>query len=84
MSEDPTEGIRMAMTAEINAKRAEREPLEKQHGQVWDTEELQRDFEVTGFMAPFCGVTRKSDGKKGAVMFQHYPRYYFDFKPTGK
>ena len=47
-----------------------------------DTSELQRDFEVTGFMAPFCAVIRKSDLRKGSVSFQHSPRFYFDFKPV--
>jgi hypothetical protein len=76
---DPTEGVRRQMTAEINAKQAEREALEKEHGQVWDTQELQQDFSVQGFMAPFVSVTRKSDGAKGFLAFQHMPRYYFDF-----
>ena len=77
--QDPTEGIRRKMTAEINAKEAERKALEAQHGQVWDTEELQRDFKVEGFAAPLVIVTRKSDGVRGSLLFQHWPRYYFEF-----
>lgn len=57
-----------------------REELEVKYGQVWDTQQLQADFIVNGFMAPFVGVTRKSDGKKGCLEFQHSPRYYFSFK----
>lgn len=76
---DPTEGIRRQMVAEINAKEAGREELEKEYGQVWNTRELQQDFEVTAFLAPFVGVTRKSDGKKGLLKFQHDPRFYFSF-----
>ena len=49
---------------------------------VWNTSELQRDFEVTDFMAPFCAVIRKSDLRKGSVLFQHSPRFYFDFMPV--
>jgi hypothetical protein len=76
---DPTEGIRREMVAEINAKQAEREAMEKEHGQVWDTQELQQDFSVQGFAAPFVLVTRKSDGERGMLTFQHMPRYYYGF-----
>ncbi len=47
---------------------------------MWDTEELTKDFEVIGFMAPFVAVRRRSDGKKGSLMFQHEPRMYFNFQ----
>ena len=58
------------------------ETLAAQYGadNVWTTETLQRDFEVRSFLAPFCTVTRKSDGKKGVLTFQHSPRFYFDFR----
>lgn len=79
---DPTENIRRAMVEEINSKPSEKEILEEKYGEgnVWDTQELQKVFQVHGFMAPFVSVTRKEDGKKGAVMFQDWPRFYFDFK----
>ena len=78
---DPTENVRRALTGAINANPTPREKLETVYGKdnVWDTQELQRDFSVQGFAAPFCIVTRKSDGKRGSVMFQHNPRFYFDF-----
>jgi len=79
---DPTEGIRRKMVAEINAEPGSRAALEAEHGQVWDTEELQKDFTVDGFMAPFIVVVRKSDGIKGALMFQHHPRFYFGFQSS--
>lgn len=47
--------------------------------QRWDTQELQRDFEVLGFMAPVVAVKRKSDGAKGSLKFTHHPRFYFNF-----
>lgn len=77
---DPIENIRREMVKEINSKESEREAMEREHGQVWNTKELQEDFSVMGFMAPFVVVTRKSDGKSGSMMFQHSPRYYFGFK----
>ena len=49
--------------------------------QRWNTQELGRDFEVHGFMAPFVVVTRKADGVKGSLEFTHYPRWYFNFVP---
>lgn len=78
---DPTEDIRRAMVIEINAEPGSREALEAEHGQVWDTDDLRRDFEVTGFMAPLVGVRRRSDGVRGSLMFQHAPRLYFSFTP---
>ena len=50
-------------------------------GQEWDTQELQRDFEVLGFAAPFVVVRRKSDGVRGMLEFKHSPRVYFGFQP---
>lgn len=78
---DPTEGIRREMVAEINAAPGSREALEDEHGKVWDTEELRRDFDVTGFGAPFVVVRRKADGVRDSLMFQHQPRLYFAFTP---
>jgi hypothetical protein len=73
------EALRREMTKEINSKAAERQLLEAKYGQVWDTDQLRADFDVVGFLAPFTAVRRKRDGKKGSLMFQHDPRYYFSF-----
>lgn len=78
---DPTDSIRREMVAEINAEPGSRVALETKHGQVWDTTELQRDFEALGFMAPLIIVRRRSDGVRGSLMFQHNPRFYFGFQP---
>ena len=78
---DPTESIRRHRLAEINAEPGSREALEIQHGQIWDTGELARDFIVTGFLAPLVVVKRKSDDVKGSLEFQHQPRFYFHFQP---
>lgn len=58
----------------------EREEIEKEVGKVWDTQQLQEDYTVEGFQAPFVVVRRKSDGVRGSLEFQHMPRYYFSFK----
>jgi hypothetical protein len=50
-------------------------------GQTWDTKQLQEDFEVLGFSAPYVVVRRRSDGVKGSLEFTHRPRVYFGFTP---
>ena len=78
---DPTELARRLMTTAINSVEGSREYLESKHGQIWNTSELQEEFTVLGFAAPFCIVNRKSDNVRGSVMLQHSPRYYFGFQP---
>jgi hypothetical protein len=78
---DETEGIRREMVATINANAGPRAELEAKHGQVWDTGQLQDDFQVFGFMAPLVVVKRRSDGIKGSLMFQNDPRLYYRFQP---
>ena len=78
---DPTETTRREMVAQLNSIEGSREYLESKHGEVWDTSELQEQFEVLGFMAPFVGVRRRSDAVRGSVMFQASPRFYFAFSP---
>lgn len=46
----------------------------------WTTEQLQEDFEVVGFQAPFVVVIRKADGVKGSLEFNHNPRIYFGWQ----
>jgi hypothetical protein len=83
---DTTENIRREMVAAINSqvesddKLTERQRLEAQYGQVWDTEQATTDFEFIGFSAPYVVVQRRADGKKGSLMFQHSPRFYFQFR----
>jgi hypothetical protein len=78
---DPTESLRRQRLAEINAEPGSREALQAQYGEVWDTNDLRRDFDVLGFAAPLVVVRRKSDGVRGSLEFQHNPRFYFSFQP---
>ncbi len=57
------------------------ERLEAQHGQVWDTQQLQTDFDVQGFAAPLIVVRERSTGRMGSLYFQHSPRFYWGFSP---
>lgn len=77
---DETEAIRRVRQAELNQVQAEREALEKRYGQVWNTDELRRDFEVSGFAAPMVVVRRRADGVLGSLEFQHQPRFYFNWQ----
>lgn len=76
MWDDKAKALRRALVAKVNVG-LEREEVEKRYGKVWDTAELQEEFEVQGFIAPFVSVIRKSDAKQGTLMFQDSPRFYF-------
>jgi hypothetical protein len=65
---------------EINVEPGSRQDVESRHGQVWDSEEMRRDFEVLGFCAPWTVVKRRADGVTGSLEFQHAPRMYWGFK----
>ena len=81
---DPTESIRRERVAEINLEPGSREVLEAAYGQVWTTDEMSEEFQALGFMAPLIVVSRRSDGMRGSLEFQHSPRFYFDWQPHGK
>jgi hypothetical protein len=71
--------IRAEQAALLNENAAERAKLEELYGKVWDTDQLQEEFEAIGFAAPLIVVRRKSDGVKGTLYFQHHPRFYFNW-----
>lgn len=84
---DETEGARRFLVGVINNTLSEDEQtrLDELVGDygadnVWDTEGVSRDFEIIGFMAPFCVARRKADNVKGSLMFCHSPRFYFNFQ----
>jgi hypothetical protein len=85
---DPTENIRRGLVEAINTTAQQvpdaRAHFESRHGKVWDTKELQQDFEVLSFAAPFVVVRRKSDGAMGSMLFSHSPRFYFSFTPDSE
>lgn len=47
----------------------------------WNTEDLQRDFEVIGFSAPYVVVKMRATGQMGSLQFQHNPRIYWNWVP---
>lgn len=64
-------------TSEINE---DLRRLALEHGDVWTTEGLKRDFVVEGFAAPYVVVIRKKDNVRGTLQFQATPRLYFNFQ----
>lgn len=83
---DPTEAARREM---VESGQAQRDLVAELHkaalrgdetSPTWTTEELQEDFEVLSFAAPFVVVRRKSDGALGSLEFTHSPRTYFGWK----
>ena len=77
---DPTEALRRVRIEELNQGDTTRAELEERYGQVWSTDEMTRDSDALGFMAPYIVVSRKSDGVRGSLEFRHSPRYYFNFQ----
>jgi hypothetical protein len=68
---------RQILANQINNNPGTKEELESEFGQIWDTQQLQKDFKVLQFRAPFVIVKRRSDGVLGTLFFQHAPRYYW-------
>jgi hypothetical protein len=77
MTADPTAPERCEMIASGQPHA----DLAADEGQRWTTAELQRDFQVLGYAAPFVVVRRRADGQVGTLEFVHNPRVYFGFAP---
>ena len=73
---DPTAGVRREMI-ETGQPQAD---LAAEAGQTWTTAEMQEDFDVLSFSAPFVVVVRKSDSATGTLEFTHSPRRYFNWQ----
>jgi len=78
---DTTETTRRSLVQQINTDAGDRERLEERHGRVWDTQELQYDFEVLQFAVPLIVVRQRTTGQMGSMFFQHQPRFYWGFQP---
>ena len=70
---------RMKLAHHLNDSPRERVELELQYGEVWDSDQLIRAFDVAAFRAPFAVVKKKGTEELGSLLFQHSPRYYFSF-----
>lgn len=81
MTPESTDSLREKLVLEINSNPKNRENMEDVYGEIWDTKELSRDFEVFQFLSPFVLVRNKDTSEVGTIMFQHKPRFYFSWKP---
>ena len=79
---DETEEYRRQRQKDLNSAASDRLDLERQYGQVWDTDQLRADFEVVGFAAPFVVAKDRTTGVTGSLEFQHNPRVYFNWSPA--
>ena len=85
---DPTEPFRREAVARINSEVEvdnedwERVRLEAKYGKVYNTQEVQAEFEIEGFMAPYVVCTSRRTKERGTMEFQHQPRLYFNFRPA--
>lgn len=72
-------------TAEYEQEVAEfRSKLESEYGTVWNTAEVQRDFDIIGFLAPRVQAVHNETGIKGTLTFTHSPRFYYNFTPLSE
>lgn len=54
-----------------------RAQLEEKHGTVFDTSEVQKEFNIESFGYGFAFGTRRSTGEKTTLDFTHSPRFYW-------
>lgn len=76
---DDTEQIRRALAPVINQLTDDEIPTPH-----WTRDQMEAEFEVKGFMAPFVVVRQKSTGQLGSLEFRHLPRVYFGWEPDVK
>lgn len=57
-----------------------RKRIVEKYGEVWNSKEFNRDFDVIKFADPFVYVRRKKDNMTGTMIFQPCPRYYYRFQ----
>jgi len=83
---DQTESFRREMVIDINSQLMAKQELEARYGEgnVFDTEEVRERWEVLGFMAPFVAVRELETGTEGTLLFQHSPRFYFDYQEDSR
>ena len=63
----------------INTEPRSEEAFTTAGEEVWNTEEVQKEFEILGFKKPFALAIRKSDGARGTFLFQTMPKLFFSW-----
>lgn len=72
----------MDVLAAISLQPRTRAELETEFGEVWDIDELSREFVVTAVIPPKYIVRRISDGAVGSMLMQLRPKLFFHFRPS--
>ncbi len=54
--------------------------IQEDGGECWTTEEVTQEFEILGFLAPFCTAKKRDTGEKGTLTFIHRPRIYYGWR----
>lgn len=80
---DPTENVRRFEQMVINSMPMEA-LKEYIYDRTWTTEELQEEFIVLRFLAPYVIVKRKDTGEEGTMQFRHHPRIYFNYQKDNR
>lgn len=70
--------------AQLGVQELREELAEIYDGDVWTSEELLDQYEVSHFDPPYVHVIRKSDRVRGTVAYTDEPRLYFSFIPQRK
>ncbi len=60
-----------------------RAELEARYGQVWDAEEVKKNFRLKGSEGD-CLLVKNADGVLGRLHFKGDPPIYFDFEPISQ
>lgn len=71
---------RAKLEAEVNATPCTLEELQRKYGQVWTVEQVEAQFEIEAFCPPLACATRRADGVRGTLVYQHCPRYYWSWE----
>lgn len=80
--DNPPDALRRQRLAELGLVPGSRDALKAEHGQVWDSQELLKDFEVLECLGPYVAVRRRSDGQRGNVEADDDFRFFFSFRPA--
>ena len=66
---------------QLNSAPKNRSELLETEAEVWDSDEVRGEFEITGFKSPFALARHLGSGQRGTLLFQDDPRYYFGWSP---
>lgn len=72
--------LRKEYARKLNAKPRPRADLDRLFQITLDPEQLRENYEVISFFAPFVYVRNKFSNAEDILVFQHSPRFYWQFE----